>query len=280
MYSRALKICDSEFIDSEINHITDTFLGLGYPKYFIQRALSISKKRFYAPSTNKNSDSQKKLVVPYSRTIENCKQYIKYDKDIDIVFKYENTIRKRLVKNKLERGSQDKGVYIIPCKDCDNLYVGETGRNLSVRLDEHRNACSKGLDHNAVATHTLSLDHRINFKDSKIIYKEPNVTKRRVAEGALIHSLKTFKNNKSFNDEDDVISNFISHNVLAAHSPVVSSLFSAQTQGIVALQQTHDVGTDAEDRSRQGNDHQPPDNPPVRRSERVRQRLIQDLDPD
>ena len=50
--------------------------------------------------------------------------------------------------------------------------------------------------------------------------------------------------------------------------------------GIVALQQAHDVGTDAEDRSSQGNDHQPPDNPPVRRSERVRQMLIQDLNPD
>ena len=64
LYSRALKICDSEFIDSEIKHITDTFLGLGYPKHFIQRALSISKKRFYAPSTNKNTEPQKRLVVP------------------------------------------------------------------------------------------------------------------------------------------------------------------------------------------------------------------------
>ena len=143
-----------------------------------------------------------------------------------------------------------------------------------------------GQENNAVATHTLSLDHRINFKDSKIIYKEPNVTKRRVVEGALIHSLKTFKNNKSFSEEDDIISNFISFNVLnfdiAAHTPVVSSLLSAQAQGEVVMQQIPEAGTDAVNRPHHGNDLQPPANPPgPRRSQRIRMRLRQDyLAPD
>jgi len=29
-------------------------------------------------------------------------------------------------------------IYEIPCKNCDKVYVGETGRNLSTRLNEHR----------------------------------------------------------------------------------------------------------------------------------------------
>ena len=137
-----------------------------------------------------------------------------------------------------------------------------------------------GQENSAVATHTLSLDHRINFKDSRIIYKEPNVTKRRVVEGALINSLKTFKNNKSFSEEDDIISNFISFNVLAAHIPVVSSLFSAQAQDGVVEQQIPDAGTDPDDRPNPGNDQLSHDNPPARRSQRIRMRLTQHLNPD
>ena len=209
---------------------------------------------------------------------------------MDIVFKFENTLRKRLVKNKLEKDTHNKGVYIIPCRDCDNLYVGETGRSLSVRLDEHKRACASGQENNAVATHSLSLDHRIYFKNSKIIYKESNVTKRRVVEGALIHSLNTFKNNKSFCEEDDILSNMISSHVLksdkAAHTLVVSSLSHAQALDEVALQRSPDAGTDAENihqpRSlRPENDHQQPSNRPVpRRSQRIRQRQLHDLNPD
>ena len=275
LFSRAFKICDNEFVDSEIEHISNTFLGLGYPKHFIQKSLSIAKKRFYAPTTAVDKERQKRLVLPYSKKLENFGKYIKYDKDVDVVFRFDNTIRKKLVKNKLEKEPQDKGVYTIPCKDCDKLYVGETGRNLAVRLDEHRRACSVGQENNAVAVHSISLDHRINFRESKVICKEPNVTKRRIIEGALIHSLDTFKNNKSFSKEDDLISNFITFNILkfkkVAHISVDSSLSFAQAQD-----ENPDAGTDA------GNERNlPPSNPQaVRRSQRIRNRPPRELDPD
>ena len=155
--------------------------------------------------------------------------------------------------------------------------MGETGRNLSVRLEEHRRACTLGLENNAVAIHSISLDHRIDFKNSKIVCKEPNITKRRVIEGALIHSLDTFKHNKSFNKEDDIVSNFISYNVLkfasAAHTPVVPYLSLAQVQGV-------NPGTSTDAENHQRNVHQPPPNPQaLRRSQRIRNRRQQDLDP-
>ena len=59
LFSRALKICDNEFIDSEIEHISNTFLGLGYPRHFIQRSLSTAKRRFYAPTTPRDTEGQK-----------------------------------------------------------------------------------------------------------------------------------------------------------------------------------------------------------------------------
>jgi predicted GIY-YIG superfamily endonuclease len=49
--------------------------------------------------------------------------------------------------------SQKPGVYRIPC-ECGLVYIGETGRNLSVRLKEHKTNCEKAeQDKSAVAKH-------------------------------------------------------------------------------------------------------------------------------
>ena len=49
--------------------------------------------------------------------------------------------------------SQKPGVYRIPC-ECGLVYIGETGRNLSKRLKEHKSNCEKAeLDKSAVAKH-------------------------------------------------------------------------------------------------------------------------------
>ena len=38
--------------------------------------------------------------------------------------------------------SHKPGVYCIPC-ECGLVYIGETGRNLLVRLKEHKTNCEK-----------------------------------------------------------------------------------------------------------------------------------------
>ena len=48
---------------------------------------------------------------------------------------------------------QTPGVYRIPC-ECGLVYIGETGRNLSLRLKEHNTNCEKAeLEKSAVAKH-------------------------------------------------------------------------------------------------------------------------------
>jgi hypothetical protein len=47
-------------------------------------------------------------------------------------------------------------------------YIGETGRNLSVRLKEHKTNCEKAeQDKSAVAKHTWTYDHRIELDEAK-----------------------------------------------------------------------------------------------------------------
>ena len=59
--------------------------------------------------------------------------------------------------------SQKPGVYRIPC-ECGLVYIGETGRNLSVRLKEHKTNCEKAeQDKSAVAKHTWTYDQKQPF---------------------------------------------------------------------------------------------------------------------
>ena len=57
---------------------------------------------------------------------------------------------------------QKLGVYRIPC-ECGLVYIGETGRNVSLRLKEQKTNCEKAeLEKSAVAKHSWTNDHRIN----------------------------------------------------------------------------------------------------------------------
>ena len=65
--------------------------------------------------------------------------------------------------------SQKPGVYHIPC-ECGLVNMGETGRNLSKRLKEHKTNCEKAeLDKLAVAKHAWTYDHRINWDEANIL---------------------------------------------------------------------------------------------------------------
>jgi len=50
------------------------------------------------------------------------------------------TLKDLLVHPKDKQDTQDIGkcVYKVPCANCDKTYVGETGRNLGVRLHKHK----------------------------------------------------------------------------------------------------------------------------------------------
>ena len=50
---------------------------------------------------------------------------------------------------------KEKGViYEVPCKDCECVYIGETGRTLEKRLTDHKNAVKKHDTKNGIAVYS------------------------------------------------------------------------------------------------------------------------------
>ena len=61
-------------------------------------------------------------------------------------------------------GDRQGVVYKIECCDCQASYIGETGRNLSMRLTEHKRETSNGDVNNHIAEHHLQMIHQIDWE--------------------------------------------------------------------------------------------------------------------
>jgi hypothetical protein len=60
------------------------------------------------------------------------------------------------VKNKIPPEKKKGVVYEVQCHDCDDVYVGETGRTLKKRISEHKQAMKRGDQKNGIAVHVMT----------------------------------------------------------------------------------------------------------------------------
>ena len=74
---------------------------------------------------------------------------------------------KAKVKEKDEPNHRQGAVYKIKCCDCQATYIGETGRNLNVRVTEHKRATRNGDINNHIAEHHLQTNHKIGWDSAK-----------------------------------------------------------------------------------------------------------------
>ena len=65
--------------------------------------------------------------------------------DIGTAMRPTNTLKSLLVRPKDKRDNLQTSevIYEVPCKGCEKSYVGETGRQLGVRLNEHQKDIGK-----------------------------------------------------------------------------------------------------------------------------------------
>lgn len=180
------------------------------------------------------------------------------------------------------------GIYCIPCLDCSQCYIGETGRGLDIRLDEHKRSCRLGNQYSAVATHSLELEHRIGFGQSKIIYKCEDRNTRKTVEGALIELNDTFHNNKSATREGSQINLAICHSIgikdfcnISATLRTAASPLRSQVSVTPRPGGSHGTGAYAERTHPVDQPPEPPDlqvveAPNLRRSARLRAVALQE----
>ena len=142
--TRAVRISDNEHLEEELGHISKTLQNNGYNKKDIGREFRREKdRRNKDRNTRKNTgnnDRQEgatKVLLPYIQgTIDKIAKVLK-KKQIRTFFCPPTSLRDILDK---EKDSVDpklrKGIYSMPCS-CGEVYIGETGRSIKLRLKEH-----------------------------------------------------------------------------------------------------------------------------------------------
>ena len=99
-------------------------------------------------------------------------------------------------------------VYQIPCKNCDGSYVGETGRLLKTRLEEHmkdaetsameqnkftrsaRKVSERTYNKSALSDHQNQMNHVIDWEGIRVLDREAHQRNRQVREAVWIRRTK------------------------------------------------------------------------------------------
>ena len=124
-----------------------------------------------------NSPSQTPKVttsttIPYIKGTSEAIRRVLPPLGIRTTFRPTNTLRQLLVcpKDTVPQLERPGVVYHIPCTNCPQVYIGQTGRTLTQRLKEHRRAVTNGdLATSALAEHAHSTGHPINWTEAHVI---------------------------------------------------------------------------------------------------------------
>ncbi len=133
----------------EVEHIEQALRKCGYPDWSFKRVKDQLANKKERPEIKEEKDPSEKckdmVVLPYVKGLTEKLTRIFRKHKISTAVKPHQTLRNILVhpKDKIEDSKKCGVVYRISCKNCPKQYIGETGRQLGVRINEHQNEADK-----------------------------------------------------------------------------------------------------------------------------------------
>ena len=196
---RAFNLCSPEFLDEELNIVRNNLIENGYANKDINRA--IRHRRIRNNNANNHSNNQlsiKYISAPYIQGPSEIINRTLKKHNIILTCKPSRTIKNQLpqVKDPIPINETPNVVYKIPCNNCDEFYIGETGRSLETRKKEHQGSIQRRDNNSQVYQHVSQLPnpHSLQWNNASIIHRNGNMKQRRVIEAAY-----TISNNKTYN---------------------------------------------------------------------------------
>ncbi len=207
-FYRIKNICSSSVLyETEVKIFKTILFNSWYNKRLVDNLIlkiqrDFDKPKFIGPLPRplyfgmnylgKNSDLyQKRLKIMFDNLNLNSQKLVFY-------FNRSRSLADVFSKNVKNFGQDEglTGIYKIPCKNCNQNYIGETGRPFSIRLSEHRKF-SGPVGKYASFDHKLNYSHDFGYEHSKIVYPESNLYRRKVIESRVMKENNLFENNSS-----------------------------------------------------------------------------------
>ena len=186
LVNRAKTICDDDSIHDELEHLRNVLSINGFPRHLIENAMKTPKRR------TQENEYHSYVCLPYIGPASHKIERILKKGGIRVYHSSENKLFSALCTHKDGVDEfQKPGVYSIPC-ECGLVYIGETGRNLSLRLKEHKTNCEKcEQEKSAVAKHAWTYDHRMKWNEAAILAVDNHKYSRKMRESIEIEKHKT-----------------------------------------------------------------------------------------
>ena len=182
MFLRALRICSPEFMENEIQKIYEIAVNLKYPNYLIDSALRAARKIFYSNDDKIPFSTKNILSLPFHINFNGIPRILKMF-GVNVVFRYCN-IKSFIIKN--SPGDELGCIYKVPCNVCNKQYIGQTGKDLSVRLKQHKYSVRTAQESNALFIHLSVFNHTIDWDGARELVRCSDIVKRNLIESCFI----------------------------------------------------------------------------------------------
>ena len=169
---------------NEMNFVKSSLRKLAYPERILNIAVFKARRTYFQSTKNERSKCKQRVVVPYVPCLETFKTHLRKF-DTNLVFRHSNKLKSQLNNNK-PPSTTPSGVYKIDCKSCDKCYIGETGRDLNIRIKEHKYDVKKSKPESGIANHHIETGHKFNFSNARIVYPCNNKKNMLIVESSLI----------------------------------------------------------------------------------------------
>ena len=183
MFLRAFRICSPGYFDDEISNIYKIGQNLKYPLYLLDKSLNKARKSFYSINNRTTVNFENLLVLPFYPNIIEIQRLLRIFK-VNVVFNNNCTLKNILIKN--SPACKTGSVYKIPCKHCQEIYIGQTSKELDVRLKQHKYCVRTGNMANALFVHMNNTNHGIDWENSKELVICKDFMKRNIIESSFI----------------------------------------------------------------------------------------------
>lgn len=219
---RIEKICHNTLRINNLKKLYNILIDNGYPTHLLKKLLLSNPSTTVVQIDNNLPNEENNVIIQQTKTIE--KQTIEpniilyrslpYIKNLTTqiikVFKEEKAtlrIAKKTVltvnslftklKDKTPINLQNNVVYKIPCNNCQQIYIGQTKRNLQSRLTSHKSDCNRKVLNCALTEHMERNKHQPNYEGVKVLHRENNLSKRLFLEMIEINEEVNSMNKKT-----------------------------------------------------------------------------------
>ncbi|XP_053989899.1 uncharacterized protein LOC128882340, partial [Hylaeus volcanicus] len=214
LMNRALRIAEPKHFKKEERHLKTALRKNGYGDNEIKKQFTKAKSNQRRDKVDENRPNKKKVIIPYIKgtTERIAKTLRKFD--IETIFTTDRKIGQMLRNPKDSLHLRTPGIYSIPCS-CGKEYIGQTGRLIRTRLNEHMNNIKNvNTEKSAVAEHFYRTNHVIEFDKANVLASIDNYQQRVIRE-----AIEIVKQPQNFNKEDGYKLSKLWHSIIPLRKP-------------------------------------------------------------